>query len=130
LKHERREQISFTETNKNKRKIYYLGSNHGRGIGPMLQENLGSKFDICSIFKPNARLAKFVEDLGKLGKDLTKQDNISIVRGPGNSLDRNHHYSIEDDLNYIAKRTSKQMCDLLTSFRGTTSHGRMGGLEA
>jgi hypothetical protein len=34
--------------------------------------DLGSKFDICSIFKPNAPLANVVEDLGKLGKDLTK----------------------------------------------------------
>jgi hypothetical protein len=32
----------------------------------MLQENLGTKFDVMSIFKPNATLAKVVEDLGKL----------------------------------------------------------------
>jgi hypothetical protein len=31
----------------------------------MLQENLGAKFDICSIFKPNVPLAKVVEDKGK-----------------------------------------------------------------
>jgi hypothetical protein len=31
---------------KSKRKILLLGSSHGRGIGPMLQENLGAKFDI------------------------------------------------------------------------------------
>jgi hypothetical protein len=28
------------------------------------------------------------------------------VGGPGNSLERNYHYSIENDLNFIAKRTS------------------------
>jgi hypothetical protein len=105
LKHGGREQKSFTEKNKSKRKIYLLGSSYGRGIGPMLQENLGSKFDICSIFKPNAPPAN-VEDLGKFGKDLTKQDHIIIVGGPGNSLDRNHHYSIEADLNHTAERTS------------------------
>jgi hypothetical protein len=44
-------------------------------------------------------LANVVEDLGKLGKDLTKQDHIIIVGGPGNSLDRNNHYSNEADLN-------------------------------
>jgi hypothetical protein len=44
---------------------------------------LGTKFDACTIFKPNAPLAK-VEDIGKLGKGLTKQD-----QGPGNSLERN-----------------------------------------
>jgi hypothetical protein len=61
---------SFTGKNKSKRKIYLLGSSHGRGIGPMLQENLGSIFDICSIFKPNVPLAYVIEDLGKLGKTL------------------------------------------------------------
>jgi hypothetical protein len=28
------------------------------------------------------------------------------VGGPGNSLERNYHYSIENDLNFIAERTS------------------------
>jgi hypothetical protein len=28
------------------------------------------------------------------------------VGGPGNSLDRNYHYSIQNDLNFIAVRTS------------------------
>jgi hypothetical protein len=78
-----------TEKNKNKRKILLLENSHHREIGPMLQENLATKFDICSIFKPNVPLAKVVEDIGKFGKDLTKQDHIIIVGGPGNSLDRN-----------------------------------------
>jgi hypothetical protein len=28
------------------------------------------------------------------------------VGGPGNNLQRNYHYSIENDLNFIAERTS------------------------
>jgi hypothetical protein len=59
-----------------KRKILSLGSSHGRDTGSMLKENLGNKFDIVSIFEPNAPLAKVVEDLGKLGKGLTKQDHM------------------------------------------------------
>jgi hypothetical protein len=97
--------------------MYLLGSSHGRGIGPMLQENLGSKFDICSIFKPNAPLANVVENLGKLGKDLTKRDHIITVGGPGNSLDRNHHYSTEDDLNFIAERTSNTNVGFVNLFQ-------------
>jgi hypothetical protein len=50
-------------------------------------------------------LAKVVEDLGKLGKDLTKQDYIIIVGRPGNSLDRDYYYPIEKDVNFIAERT-------------------------
>jgi hypothetical protein len=38
-------------------------------MGPTFQENLGTKFDICSIFKPNAPLAN-VEGVGKLDKDF------------------------------------------------------------
>jgi hypothetical protein len=102
--------------NKSKTKIYLLGSSHGRRIGPMLQENLWSKFDICSIFKPNAPLANIVEDLGKPGKNLTKQDHIIIVGGPGNSLNRNH-YSIEDDLNFIAERTSNKNVGCVNLFQ-------------
>jgi hypothetical protein len=72
----------------------------------MLKENLGNKFEIVSIFKPNAPLAKVVEDLGKLGKGLTKQDHIRSVGRPGNSLDRNQYYSVEKDVNFIAERTT------------------------
>jgi hypothetical protein len=75
----------------------------------MLQENLGTKFDVCSIFKPNAPFAKVV-DIRKLGKGLAKQDHIIIVGGPGNSLQRNYHYSIENDLNFIEERGIKHWC--------------------
>jgi hypothetical protein len=70
--HECRKVKSFAGKTERKRKILLLGSSHGRDIGPMLKENLGNKFDIVSIFKPNAPLAKVVEDLGKLAIGLTK----------------------------------------------------------
>jgi hypothetical protein len=82
----------------------------------MLQENLGSKFDVCSIFKPNAPLTKVTVNIAKLGKGLTKQDHIIIVGGPEYSLERNYHDSIENDLNFIAERTSNTsvgFCQLL-----------------
>jgi hypothetical protein len=47
-----------------KRKMLLLRSSHGKGIGPMLQETLGSSFEVSSIVKPNASLANVVEDLG------------------------------------------------------------------
>jgi hypothetical protein len=72
----------------------------------LLQENLGSKFEICSIFKPNVPLAKVVEDIRKLGKDLTKQDHIVIVGGAGNSLDINQVYSI-DKISTSLQRSNK-----------------------
>jgi hypothetical protein len=83
----------------------------------MLQENLGTKFDVMSIFKPNATLAKVVEDLGKLSKDLTKQDHIIIVGGPGNSLDRDYYYLIGKDVNFIAERTVDTNVGFVNLFR-------------
>jgi hypothetical protein len=106
LKHvDKKEKPLAGKTNK-KRQILVLGSSHGREIGPMLQEHLGTDYEVTSIFNPNAPLANVVEDLGKLGKNLTKQDHVVIVEGPGNSLGRNYHYSIEKDINFIAERIS------------------------
>jgi hypothetical protein len=62
----------MTEKNKNKRILLLLGSSNGREIGPMVQENLGTKYDMCSIFKPSDPHAKVVEDIGKICKGLTK----------------------------------------------------------
>jgi hypothetical protein len=83
----------------------------------MLQEHLGTDFEITSIFKPSAPLANFVEELGKLGKNLTKRDHVVIVGGPGNKLDRNYHYSIEKDINFIAERTSSTNVGFVGLFR-------------
>jgi len=55
----------------------------------MLLENLGSKFEVCRIFRPN------VEDVRKLGEDLNKQDHIVFVGGTGNSLDVNQDNSMK-----------------------------------
>ena len=41
-------------------------------IGPMLQECLGSEYEITSILKSIAPLANVTEDVGKPGNDLTK----------------------------------------------------------
>jgi hypothetical protein len=43
-----------------------------QGIGPLLQENLGNKYEIVSIFNPNATPANVIENLCKLSKGLTK----------------------------------------------------------
>jgi hypothetical protein len=105
------------KTKSQKRKIVLLGSSHGQDIGPMLQEKLGTEYEVTSIFKPNAPLANVIEDLGNLGKDLTRQDNIVIMGGPGNSLDSNYHYSIEEDLNFIAESTSHTNVRLVNHLR-------------
>jgi hypothetical protein len=97
----------------------------------MLKESLGKGFDIVSIFKPNAPLAN-VEDLAKLGKDLTKQDHIVVVGGPGNSLDRNYNYSIEKDINYIAERKTNTNVEFVNLFQRHDKpwmNGRVRGMN-
>jgi hypothetical protein len=54
---------------------------------------------------------------GNLGKDLTKEDHIVTVGGPVNNRYRDYHYSIEKDLNFIAKRTSHTSVGLVNLFR-------------
>jgi len=46
----------------------------------MLQENLDTECEITSICKPSAPLTNVVEDLRKLGNNLTKRDNIKNGR--------------------------------------------------
>jgi len=106
LKHkDMKTELLTGKSNSRKKKILLLGSSHGQDIGPLLQNHLGTECEVTSIFKPNASLENIVEDLANLGEVLTKKDHIVIVGGPGNNLERNHHYSIKKDLNFIARRT-------------------------
>jgi hypothetical protein len=79
---------------KPKHKIVVLGSSHGRGIGQRLQNAMGDAFAVISIFKPNADLSNVTGDIENLCKGLNKEDQVVIVGGPGNSLDRNLNYQI------------------------------------
>jgi hypothetical protein len=86
-------------------KTLLSGSSHEWEFGPMLQEHLGTAYEIASNLKPKAPVGNVTEKLWNLGNDLTKRDHIIRVGGPGNSLDRNYHCSIEKDINFTAERT-------------------------
>jgi glycerol dehydrogenase-like iron-containing ADH family enzyme len=103
---------SVAKLQRKETKIVLFGNSHGRGMGPMFQENVGSKFEVYSTYKPNAPLAKVDEDVRKLGKDLTKKDHIVIVGGAGKNLDINQYYSTAKDLNSLQRGQVTQMCDL------------------
>jgi hypothetical protein len=65
LKQTVREVISFAgKLEHKKRKILWLRCCYGRETGPTLQENLDTVFDIFSILKPNAPLAKWLRTRG------------------------------------------------------------------
>lgn len=88
-----------------KKKVLLLGSSHGRGVGQLLQDRLGSGYQVTSFFKPSASLDQVVEDVGSLCRDFTKEDAVVIVGGAGNSIDRDPDYSIESDLVKIVSAT-------------------------
>jgi hypothetical protein len=71
----------------------------------MIQENLGTQYEITSIFKPHAALANVAENFRNLGNYLTKRDHIITRGGPENSLYINYHHSIEKDINFIAENS-------------------------
>lgn len=62
-------------------KILLLGSSNGREIGPMLNEHLGTEYEITSIFKSSVPLVN-VEDLGKLGK-MTLSSELILLQWEG-----------------------------------------------
>jgi hypothetical protein len=51
------------------------------------------------------------------------------VGGPGNSLDRNFHYSIENDLNFIADGTLNTNVGVVSLFERHDKPWLSGGLE-
>jgi hypothetical protein len=91
---------------KPKRKILVLDNSHGRVIGQRIQNSMGDAYAVTSIFKPNADLSNVTEDIGNLCKGLNKDDQVVIVGGPENSLDRNLSYQIEKYISDIAQKTS------------------------
>jgi hypothetical protein len=64
---------------------------------------------VTSIFKPNANLSNVTEDIGNLCKGLTKEDQVVIVGGAGNSLDRNLNYHIEKDIATLPRKPLSPM---------------------
>jgi hypothetical protein len=61
---------------------------------------------VTNIFKPNATLVNVVGELKTLRKDLTKDDQVIIVGGPGNSLDRDLNDKIENSMDNIAENSN------------------------
>jgi hypothetical protein len=60
---------------------------------------------VTNIFKPNATLGNVAGELKALSKDLTKDDHVIIVGGPGNSLGRDLNYKTENDMDNIANNS-------------------------
>lgn len=93
-----------------------LGNSHGRGVGQMLQEKLGDRYQITSIFKTSACLSQVIEDVGPLCNGFTKQNHVMVVGGAGSSIDRDQGYNIECDLVKIACATNHTNVGFVPAF--------------
>lgn len=120
---ERAQQTFSRKLNKNvgksakRKKVLLLGSSHARGVGQLLQDQLGSEYQVTNFFKPSAGLGQVTEDLGSLCKDFTKEDTVVIVGGPGNSIDRDPGYNIECDLAKIESATRHTSVEFVSVLR-------------
>lgn len=89
----------------NKKKLLVLGSSHARHMGPALQDVIGDDFQVECICKPNAMLKDVVSGIKGLTKGYSKDDQVVIIGGGGNSIDRDPSYSIEADLDSISENS-------------------------
>jgi hypothetical protein len=64
-----------------------------------------------------------MKELGKLGKDLTKQDHIFTMEGTRNSLDKCYYYLIEKELSFVAERTVSTNVRFVNLFSSKTRRG-------
>jgi len=64
-----------------KKKILFLADSHGRYCGEKLQNSLGNSYEVCTIFKPNAKLEQVIEDVENLTKNFSLEDTVIIQAG-------------------------------------------------
>lgn len=104
--------------NRRKSKVLILADSNGRGCSRILQEELGSRFEVKSFFKPNAKFSDVTRDIGKLGKNHTDEDFIVVLAG-SNDFQNNLAHDTLKTLKYIKPDCSEFSVDSLI---GVTKH--------
>lgn len=87
-------------------KMLLLGDSHGRNLGPILKDLCFKKFEILSIFKPNAKLGQIVEDIFKLTKHFTHEDVVIVLGGTNDFTDGRISKSILKKILFVSKYTN------------------------
>jgi len=70
-----------------------VSPSQGRHCSALLQEKLGTDFEVCSVVKPNDKLNEVVQDAHKLVKGLNDKDRLIVLGGTND---------VEVDGKYIA----------------------------
>jgi len=69
-----------------KSKVLLLADSNGRYCGDMIRESLGGNFEVCSIFKPSAKMNQVVENIEQLTKDFSEHDTVILHAGSNDLL--------------------------------------------
>lgn len=75
-------------------RVLLLADSHGRRCGSLLHEKLGDKFEVISIFKPNASWNNVVKDVPTLTKDFNEKDYV-ILMGGSNDMHTNEDSTLK-----------------------------------
>lgn len=73
------------ENRSRKPKVLLLADSNGRYCGDLIREKLGSNVEVCSFFKPSAKISNVIENIEQLTKDFNENDTV-IVHAGSNDL--------------------------------------------
>ncbi|KAF5275278.1 hypothetical protein FQR65_LT16760 [Abscondita terminalis] len=77
-------------TQKAKIRILILADSHGRNLVSKFRDRLSPKYSVQCIFKPNATFEQITCDLSGLTLDFNKDDQVIIITGTNNALNKNY----------------------------------------
>lgn len=85
-----------------KNKILILADSHGRGLGNLLRSEMQEKYEVTSIFHPNARLHQVTSDLRKLTISYSNKDFVIVMGGTNdieNSTTTSYGMTVQEVIN-------------------------------
>jgi len=73
---------------KKKTRVLFLADSNGRFCSEKIREGLGGDYDVCTIFKPGAKINQVIESVEQLTKYFT-QDDVVVLHAGSNDLPLN-----------------------------------------
>lgn len=117
--------IRVGKSNKYKPNVLVMADSHGRRSGELLHDQLHGKFNVTTIFKPNAKLEHVTHDLKELTSKFNGNDYVVILGGTNDipslqgDLDKLNRQFI-NITNEVTKNTNVLIPGLLHRFDNPT----------
>lgn len=113
MNQEKEEEEEEENPSTTKNKILILADSHGRGLGNLLRSEMQEKYEVTSIFHPNARLHQVTSDLRKLTNSYSKKDFV-IVMGGTNDIENSATASYGMDVQEVINSTKNTNLIMVT----------------